>query len=160
VPAAELLEEYSNDKEYECEEVVSGVSTRKSAIFNAKGDTIFLIVGIGQHPKQYYLWSRFVIEEILIDEEGDFLYHAFGQGWLLAPPKYLNSSSFNEFKSYCGNFGFGLIPINGSPYLKTLKHFSELNKPRRPKINFRKYVDEFYKQVIRINPSEEERLFE
>lgn len=101
VPADSLLEEYWDDEEYEyeCEEVVSGVSTNRPGILNAVGDTVFLIVGIGKNPKQYYLWSRFVIEEVNIDEEGEFLYNGFGYGWILSSPKYLNSSLFNEFKS-------------------------------------------------------------
>lgn len=161
VPADSLLEEYWDDEEYEyeCEEVVSGVSTNRPGILNAVGDPVFLIVGIGKNPKQYYLWSRFVIEEVNIDEEGEFLYNGFGYGWILSSPKYLNSSSFNEFKSYCGNFGFGFMSINNSDYLEKLKHFSEKYKPKTSKINFLKYVGNFYKQVIRVNPNEGARLF-
>lgn len=162
VPADSLLEEYWDDKEYEyeCEDVVPGVSTNKRAIINAKGDTVFLIVGIGENPKQYYLWSRFAIEEVeIIDEEGAYSYNAFGNGWLLSSPKLLNSQSFNKFKSLCGNFGFGFMCINNFHYLENLKHFSEKYKPKTSKINFLKYVENFYQQVIRVNPNEEARLF-
>lgn len=162
VPADSLLEEYLDDEEYEyeCEDVVPCVSTNKRAILNARGDTLFLIVGIGQNPKQYYLWSVFVIEEVeIIDEEGEYSYNAFGNGWVLDSPKLLNSASFNEFKSLCGNFGFGFMSINNFHYLEKLKHFSGNYKPKTSKINFLKYVYNFYQQVIRVNPNEAARLF-
>ncbi len=122
----------------------------------ATGKTLYLIdeptTGLSFYDFQKLL-------DVLQDEEGEFLYNGFGYGWILSSPKYLNSSSFNDFKSYCGNFGFGFMSINNSDYLEKLKYFSEKYKPKTSKINFLKYVDNFYQQVIRVNPNEAARLF-
>ena len=42
-----------------------GISTNKKVKNTILGDTAFLIVGIGSNPKKYYLWSRFIIDEII-----------------------------------------------------------------------------------------------
>ena len=151
LPAEEMLDEYGDDEEYG--NPLSCVSTTKRSVLNAQGDTIFLIVGLGQAPKQYYLWSRKVVEEVEItDQEGSFSYDAFGDGWLLDPPQRLNSLAFNEFKKFCGNFGLGFTSIDNSPYLHTLKELSEVHKPQSFNINFLKYVESFYAQVCNVNP--------
>lgn len=51
------------------------------------------------------------------------------------------------------------MSINNSDYLEKIKHFSEKYKPKTSKINFLKYVDNFYQEVIRVNPNEAARLF-
>ncbi|MDJ0800212.1 MAG: GIY-YIG nuclease family protein [Calothrix sp. MO_167.B12] len=140
---------------------VSCISTNKRSILNAKGDTVFLIVGIGKNPTQYYLWSRLVIEEVEItEEEGSQYYHAFGDGWLLEQPKRLKTRPFNYFRSHCGYFAFGFMSINNSPYLDILKHFSERYKPQISTINFSQYIHDFFQQVIRENPREAKRIYQ
>jgi hypothetical protein len=127
---------------------VSGISTNKRAVLNSQGNTVFLIVGVGagKRQKQYYLWSVITIEEVLINEEkeGQF-YDAFGDGWLLNSPPLLNSEKFNNFKSFCGNFGFGFMLIQNSNYFKELQYLAEKYKPREAKIDFANYVEDFYR---------------
>lgn len=155
LPAEALLNKHWNDEEYEYDNAISCVSTDKRSILNAQGDTIFLIVGIGNKPKQYYLWSRLAVEEVeTINEARKLSYHAFGNGCLIDPPQLLNSPSFNDFRKFCGNFGLGFMSINNYPYLETLKHLSESHKPQGTKLNFFKYIENFYKQVTRVNPNE------
>ncbi|URD50079.1 GIY-YIG nuclease family protein [Chroococcidiopsis sp. CCNUC1] len=146
---AETLLDYD---EYEYESALSCVSTNKRAILNAEGDTIFLIVGIGKNPKLYYLWSKIVVEEVeVIDEAEEHYYHAFGNGYLLEQPQLLNSTAFNKFKEFCGNFGFGLMSVDSSPYLDTLQSIAKTKKPQTPKINFFQYIEKFYNQVSQTN---------
>ncbi|RCJ24452.1 hypothetical protein A6S26_17900 [Nostoc sp. ATCC 43529] len=126
VPVEMILDESLIEK-YEHDEVLPGISTNKRAVLNTVGDTIFLIVGIGSKPKQYYLWSKFICEEIVInDYENSHSYDAFGTGYLIDPPQLLNSKHFNEFKKFCGNFGFGFMRIKeyseGCTYLTHFPH--------------------------------------
>jgi hypothetical protein len=156
LPIETILDESSQVSEEKYEDFLASVSTKKRSVLGAKGDTVFLIVGIGQTPKQYYLWYSFVIEEVQITEEdGDYLYDAFGaDGWLLSPPQILNSSFFDEFRKYCGNFGLGFTAINNSPYLETLKLLSETYKPQNPIVNLSRHFENFYTQVSHVNPNE------
>ncbi|MBD2345161.1 GIY-YIG nuclease family protein [Anabaena subtropica] len=154
LPVEHILDEYLLE-EYDYDEVLPGISTNKRAVLNTKGDTIFLIVGIGEKPKQYYLWSAFICEEKTISEyEDSYFYGAFGSGHLMKSPQLLNSKEFNEFKSFCGNFGFGFMRIKDSPYLNRLKELSENHKPKSLKFNFKNYIKDFYAQVTCVNPKE------
>ncbi|MGI0488000.1 GIY-YIG nuclease family protein [Pantanalinema rosaneae CENA516] len=136
---------------------LAGLSTGKRAILNAKGDTAYLIVGIGYKPQQYYLLYRFTVEEIQIredavDQKGSMSYDAFGNGWFIDPPQLLNSPQFNEFQKYCGNFAFGLMAVDKSPYLKILEELSERYKAKE--VDFSKYIEDFYTKVLETNPNE------
>ena len=154
----ELMLDECDDVIEKYQDALSGVSTGKRAILNAKGDTVFLVVGIGDNPKQYYLLYRFIIEDIQIkadaeaNQKGEMLYDAFGDGWFVNPPQLLNSSDFDGFKKHCGNFGFGFMAVDKSPYLKTLEDVSE--KHRAENIDFPKYIEEFYSRVVAVNPNE------
>ncbi|MEH2116823.1 GIY-YIG nuclease family protein [Nostoc sp.] len=158
VPVEMILDE-SLIETYDYEEILPGISTNKRAVLNTVGDTIFLILGIGNNPKQYYLWSKFICEEIVInDYVNSHFYDAFGTGYLIEPPQLLNSKQFNEFKRFCGNFGFGFMRIKESSeactYLTTLKNITENYKPKNSKLNFSQYIKDFYTQVTRVNPNE------
>lgn len=149
----------STDVDVDIDDNFSSISTDKRAVLSAKGDTVFLIAGIGRNPKQYYLMYRFIIEEVeTISEEsetnrqGEMAYSAFGNGWVVNPPQLLNSEDFNVFKKYCGNFGFGFMPASNSDYLKTLITLSE--KYRTQTVKFSEYVEQFYTNVLAINPKE------
>lgn len=156
LPAEAIIDECLEEIDYD--EALPGISTNKRSVLNTVGDTIFLIVGIGKNPKQYYLWSKFICEEINIREnENSFYYSAFGSGHLLNSPQLLNSKEFNEFKKYCGNFGFGFMrikePGEGSIYLDTLKEIAEKLKPVKTKFSFPQYIKHFYTEVTRISVS-------
>ncbi|MBD2682188.1 MULTISPECIES: GIY-YIG nuclease family protein [Nostoc] len=158
LPAEYIIDEYLVE-EIDYDEALTGIGTNKRSVLNTVGDTVFLIVGIGEKPKQYYLWSKFICEEINIQENENLLsYSAFGSGHLLDSPQLLNSKEFNEFKKYCGNFGFGFMRIKesgeGSIYLDTLKEIGEKHKPVQTKFNFSHYIKNFYTEVTRINPQE------
>ncbi|MEA5566940.1 GIY-YIG nuclease family protein [Anabaena sp. UHCC 0399] len=154
LPVEQIIDE-SLLNEYDCDEVLPGISTNKRAVLNTKGDTIFLIVGIGEKPKQYYLWSKFICEETTTsDYENSHFYDAFGSGYLMKSPQFLNSKEFNEFKRFCGNFGFGFMRIKDSAYLNKLKELSRLNRSTSSKINFSQYIKDFYTEVTRVNSKE------
>lgn len=157
IPAEYTLDDPSNIDE-DVDNILSGISTDKRSVLNTQGDTVFLIAGIGNKPKQYYLMYRFTIEEIqTIDqntanlEEGVMNYDAFGSGWLVNP-QLLNSSEFNKFMDYCGNFGFGFMPVSNSSYLETLINLSEKHKLQT--VDFPKYIEGFYSKVLSTNPKE------
>lgn len=154
LPAELNLDIYAGQS-YDFSETLSGINTGKRAVLGAVGDSVFLIVGIGSHPKQYYLWYRFVIEEVQITEnpvEGQAPYDALGAGNFVNPPQLLNSNEFDEFKKHCGNFGFGFMNIANSPYLSTLEKLSENYKTE--KVDFPQYIEDFFKKVTEVNPNE------
>ena len=149
----------SNNVDVDIDDTFSSISTDKRDVLSAKGDTVFLIAGIGKNPKQFYLMSRFIIEEVeTISEEteckqeGEMNYSAFGNGWVVNPPQLLNSEDFNVFKKYCGNFGFGFMSASKSDYLKTLVRLSE--KYRTQTVKLSEYIEQFYTNVLATNPKE------
>ena len=158
IPAESIFDD-SNNVDVDIDDTFSSISTDKKDILSAKGDTVFLIAGIGKNPKQFYLMSRFIIEEVeTISEEteckqkGEMNYSAFGNGWVVNPPQLLNSEDFNVFKKYCGNFGFGFMSASKSDYLKTLVRLSE--KYRTQTVKLSEYIEQFYTNVLATNPKE------
>ncbi len=112
---------------------LSGITTSKRIVSNAKGDIVFLIVGYGGKSKQYLLWSWCVIERVKNTDDGQF--DAFGSGHVLNPPPLLSGSGFDEFRKQNGNFSLGFRNISSAPFLGRLielarehGHF-ELAKP-------------------------------
>ena len=155
----EYMFDDSNNVDVDIDDTFSSISTDKRDVLSAKGDTVFLIAGIGKNPKQFYLMSRFIIEEVeTISEEteskqeGEMSYSAFGNGWVVNPPQLLNSEDFNVFKKYCGNFGFGFMSASKSDYLKTLVRLSE--KYRTQTVKLSEYIEQFYTNVLATNPKE------
>lgn len=142
------------------EDALFGLSTGARAILDAKGDTVFRIVGIG-NPKQYYLISQFTIEDVpvcpdLAPGHKEMLYEAYGAGWVLDPPQLLNSNEFEWFKSQCGDFEFGLMSVATLPYVQTLCALSERNKAAN--LTYTDYVQNFYRSVFATNPKERSAL--
>ena len=152
---AEFNLDIDADEAYDFSESLAGISTGKRSVLGAVGEPVFLIVGIGVKPKQYYLWYRFTIEEIQVTEnvaEGQIPYNAFGDGHFVNPPQFLRSDEFSEFQRHCGNFGFGFMNIASSPYLQTLERLSE--KYRADQVDFPHYVENFYQAVTEVNADE------
>lgn len=143
------------------EDALFGLSTATRAILDAKGDTVFRIVGIG-NPKQYYLISRFTIEDIPVHPDadpahnGEMVYDAYGSGWVLNPPQQLNSNEFERFKAQCGDFDFGLMSVTNLPYVKTL--FSVSEKHKAEGLPYPDYVQSFYQSVFAANSKERSAL--
>jgi 5-methylcytosine-specific restriction protein A len=81
------------------------------------GSTVIMIVGIGS-PKRYYLWDRFVIDDI--DEQDDGTIVVSGPGGSINPPQILSGDDFDIFKRQCANF---VAPrrIDDLPYAATLR---------------------------------------
>lgn len=155
LPAETIIDGLIGLEDLPYEDVLSCVSTNKRAVLNAKGGTVFLIVGIGKDPKQYYLWSKVIIEEVEVaDEEGELSYDVFGSGFVLEKPYRLESNDFKDFKKFCGNFGLGFTAIDNSPYLHELIKISEVNKPKKEQVNFSNYIQSFYSEVYFTNPRE------
>jgi tetratricopeptide (TPR) repeat protein len=120
---------------------------------------IYTIVGIGQKPKQYYLWSYLIVEEIHpTAEAGRISYQVLGDGWLLASPPFLNSSTFNSFKKSCGNFSAGMVAIRNSPYPNTLQQLAVEQQPQDTTTDFWKLVEHFYAQASSKHPKDAEIL--
>jgi len=100
-----------------------GIVTRRPAVRSAVGATVYLIVGLGR-PKRYFLWERFTVESVRL-EEG--LYCAEGEGWQLAPPQPLAGPGFEAFKAACGYF-IGFQNIDRLPYLPTLQQLADRHR--------------------------------
>lgn len=115
-----------------------GISTDKADVLDTVGDTIFLIVGISENPRQYLLWERFVCQEVLDNCPKPWRYGALGEGWRLVQRRgrepLLNlQPGFKEYLEYTGRFGRGFHEVTDHPFLQVLLQLSESCKPRPPK---------------------------
>jgi len=99
------------------------IHTRRPNVKGADGQ-VFLVAGIG-HPRQFFLWETFTIEEVMPKPSG--LFEASGTGWQLAPPAALEGKSFDEFKAACANF-VGFRCTNDLPYTRTLRKLADLHR--------------------------------
>lgn len=97
-----------------------GIVTRKPVVRAAVGGTVLVVVCVGT-PKRYYLWERFVIDEVRLDGE---VYCASGDGWMLGPPARLEGPAFRDFQRACANF-VGFRSIDDLEYTRTLLDLSE-----------------------------------
>lgn len=98
--------------------------TKKKLVEKAIGQYCFLIVGKTEKIKKYYLWSFFKIEDYVKDSNG-FYPHVNGTGYDFKKPILLNElEHFNDFKNFCGNFGFGFQNIDNHKFCKTLVDLS------------------------------------
>ena len=97
----------------------SQIYTSKKTVEKAVGQFCFLIVGKTDKIKKYYLWAFFKIEDYVKDNNG--YYHVNGTGYDFEKPILLNElEHFNDFKNFCGNFGFGFQNIDSHVFCKTL----------------------------------------
>ncbi|EKU96557.1 hypothetical protein Lepto7375DRAFT_0019 [Leptolyngbya sp. PCC 7375] len=112
-----------------------GISTDKEDVLTSIGDTIFLIVGIGESPKQFLLWEQFICEEVFDNGEPPWQYSAFGDGWFLDQSRrnqtLLNRrTGFHDYLRWAQNFRVGFHEITDHPFLETLLKVSERCKPK------------------------------
>lgn len=111
-----------------------GISTDKDIVLNTIGDTIFLILGVSENPKQYLLWERFICDEVTDDGAPPWKYNACGEGWFLVQrrgrePLLNRQPGFREYLSYAGNFSRGFHEVTDHPFLEILLRLSEQCKP-------------------------------
>ncbi|WP_156120502.1 tetratricopeptide repeat protein [Neosynechococcus sphagnicola] len=131
------------------------VSVANRGIVTASGQPLYVIVGIGNRPRQYYLWGRFILEEILPSEEPPSLvYHLLADGELLKTPQFLNTPDFQAFKKACGYFRKGAIACGATPFQETLETLAKNHQPVGNTLDFSQLLEHFYAQVLRINPGE------
>jgi hypothetical protein len=102
------------------------IDTRVKSVANARGDTAFLILGIGKPKRSFFLWERFEIESVesrtVYDDETQRSVETFlatGAGWQLIPPARLQGKEFDAFRRACADFA-GFRSIDHLPYLQTL----------------------------------------
>jgi hypothetical protein len=132
-------------------------SSKKKLVLNAKGDTIFLIIGIkikqGEN-KKYFLWSETVInqDEPKTDEEGR--YDLIGKQHWLYPPQYLNIyERFDYFLHKSGNFSVCMVDISTWEFTQKLIELSKEYKCKDPQnITFGQFKDDFRREVKRRVP--------
>lgn len=116
-----------------------GVVTDREEIRGAIGDTIFLIVGISEKPRQYLLWERFVCEKVLTKaadkgKQAAKKYEALGSGWFLLQrrgrePLLNPRPGFHDYLLYTSNFSRTFHEVTEHPFLETLLLLSEQCKP-------------------------------
>lgn len=114
-----------------------GVASDKEGILQTVGDTIFLVVGVSESPRQYLLWERFVCEKVNEKGKPPLKYQALGSGWFLLQrrgrePLLNRQPGFREYLSYTGNFGRSLHEVTDHPFLEVLLQLSDQCKPASP----------------------------
>jgi len=115
-----------------------GINTDQEAVLNTVGDTLFLVVGISENPRQYLLWERFICDEVFENRPKPWRFAATGEGWLLTQRRgrepLLNlQPGFKEYLEYTGRFSRGLHEVTDHPFLEVLLKLSEQCKPRSAK---------------------------
>lgn len=111
-----------------------GIATDKDEVLEVNGDTIFLVVGISENPRQYLLWEQFVCDQVAADGTPPLKYTASGSGWFLVQrrgrePLLNRQPGFREYLSYTGNFSRGFHEVTNHPFLEMLLRLSEQCKP-------------------------------
>src|SRR5262249_42289360 len=93
-----------------------GVFTKFAGADQTKGSTVYVITGLGNKPRRYYLWEAFTLEDVHFDGTQ---YTVSGPGWVLMPPQFLEGKDFDKFKAACANF-VSFRQIDDQPYRDTL----------------------------------------
>lgn len=111
-----------------------GIATDKEAVLDVVGDTIFLVLGVSENPRQYLLWERFVCEKVTKNGTPPLKYNALGEGWILVQrrgrePLLNRQPGFREYLSFTGNFARGFHEVTDHPFLQVLLQLSEQCKP-------------------------------
>lgn len=111
--AADLSTVDTSDLEVSC------TTTGKKEVWNTVGDVVFLVLGYGERPKKYLLWSWCVVEFIEVGgEEGQF--DAYGTGRVLNPPPPLTGPDYEQFRKRMANYSLGFRDISTDPFLPQL----------------------------------------
>lgn len=109
----------------------SWIYTRKKLVEKAVGKFCFLIAGKALGGKKYFLWSCFKIKGVELGADG--FYRVYGTGHDFEKPILLNGlDQFDDFKSFCGNFGLGFQNIDKHPFCDVLSYYTshlDFNSP-------------------------------
>ena len=111
-----------------------GIASDRDEILQVKGDTIFLIVGVSENPRQYLLWERFLCERLVLDRAQAMKYQAVGTGWFLVQrrgrePLLNRQPGFRDYLDFTANFGKQFHEVTDHPFLSVLLQLSEQCKP-------------------------------
>ena len=102
-----------------------GIRTNKAMVKKARGDTVFLITGVGESPKKYFLWSWFVVDKVEEDSSDGSFVASGHSGRVLNPAPELVGEEFGEFKRANANFSLGFQNVSDHPFHKRLLELSE-----------------------------------
>lgn len=111
-----------------------GIATDKAEVMGTVGDTIFVVIGVSESPKQYLLWERFVCEKVTDKGKAPLKYEALGQGWFLLQrrgrePLLNQQPNFRDYMAYTANFSRRFHEVTNHPFLAVLMRLSEQCKP-------------------------------
>lgn len=111
-----------------------GIASDKDAVLATVGDTIFLVLGISENPRQYLLWQQFVCDRVADNGPAPLKYTALGTGWALVQrrgrePLLNRQPGFREYLSYTGNFSRSFHEVTEHPFLEVLLQLSEQCQP-------------------------------
>ncbi|MDX2098414.1 MAG: GIY-YIG nuclease family protein [Leptolyngbyaceae cyanobacterium bins.59] len=142
-PSNDLLFESGNTL---LEDSTHYISSLKRSILYSINDTIFLILGRNRKGrKQYYLWTKTIVEEVDYLEDEILVYNACGEQFFMSPPVHLNCiEGFDSFLNSVGRFGFGFHHISDLPFTKELIDLSPRKENER--IFYKDYVKRFEAQ--------------
>ena len=132
-------------------------SKKRKLVLNAKGDTIFLVVGIkikkGEN-KKYFLWSKTIVNHDEPKPDDDGYYDLVGTQHWLCPPQYLNElDGFDIFLHKSGHFSVCLVDISSWEFTKELIRLSAEFKCKNPMlVSFKQFKENFRNEVNRVIP--------
>lgn len=136
----------SNDDSLSTENINYGIFTKKRIAINMLGAKVVLI--LGGKPKgcifnRYYLWSEMMIEDVQFDSKNKEYILQGIENLLNEPIDITDLEGFNEFRSKCGNFAYGLQSMKNKEFFyKIIAPLISENKLTQV-LSYNKWIDNF-----------------
>lgn len=137
---------YTGDETLTTDKVSCGIYSKKRLAINMLGSSVVLILGgkpTNCKNNRYYLWSEFIVEDILYNESLDTYVLEGIENLMDKPIDLTDMNGFNHFRMKCGNFAYGLQSMkNKEFYREVIVPLVEDNRIARV-INYSQWIDDF-----------------
>jgi group I intron endonuclease len=137
---------YTGDETLTTDKVSCGIYSKKRLAINMLGSSVVLILGgkpTNCKNNRYYLWSEFIVEDILYNESLNTYVLEGIENLMDKPIDLTDMNGFNHFRMKCGNFAYGLQSMkNKEFYREVIVPLVEDNRIARVR-NYSQWIDDF-----------------
>jgi hypothetical protein len=128
------------------DKVSCGILSKKRLAINMLGSSVVMILGgkpTNCKKTRYYLWSEFIVEDILYDPSLDSYVLEGIENLMDAPIDLTDMTGFHHFRMKCGNFAYGLQSMkNKEFYHEIIVPLVENNRIKRV-LNYGQWINDF-----------------